>query len=154
MTNSIVAAQKTKNIDPLGLDPKYPGLQKVFREGDPQADSLRQPVDFYTPDTFNYVTLDISANGKTLSVSTYGINSYAANTFPEPDKVGSIRRILGFQIARTPSKQANSPKSSSTLGFLIFGASAVITMGFPKVRRSWLTKKSRAQSQKNNYESS
>ncbi len=154
LTNSIVAAQKTKNIDPLGLDPKYPGLQKVFREGDPQADSLRQPVDFYTPDTFNYVTLDISANGKTLSVSTYGINSYAANTFPEPDKVGSIRRILGFQIARTPSKQANSPKSSSTLGFLIFGASAVITMGFPKVRRSWLTKKSRAQSQKNNYESS
>lgn len=77
---------------------------KLFREGDPQADTLRQPVDFYTPDTFNYVTLDISADGKTLSVNSYGINSYAANTFLEADRVGAIRRILGFQITRTPGK--------------------------------------------------
>ncbi|MBO3460945.1 alkaline phosphatase D family protein [Aetokthonos hydrillicola Thurmond2011] len=97
-TDVLVSQQNAKGINPFGLDPKLPGLQNVFREGDPQANTLRQPVDFYTPDTFNYVTLDISADGKTLSVNTYGINSYAPNTFPEPNKVGSVRRILGFQI--------------------------------------------------------
>ncbi len=41
----------------LSQEPKqsqYPGLHDVFREGDPDADTLRQPVDFYSPDTFNY----------------------------------------------------------------------------------------------------
>lgn len=98
LTEAIVTSQKEKGINPLGLDPKFPGLGKVFREGDSQADRLRQPVDFYTPDTFNYVTLDISADGKLLSVNTYGINSYAANTWTEPDKIQPIRRILGFEI--------------------------------------------------------
>ncbi len=135
-TDSIVASQKTKNLNPLGLDPKYPGLQKVFRENDPQADSLRQPVDFYTPDTFNYVTLEISANGKTLSVNTYGINSYAANTFPEPDKIGSIRRILSFQIARTSSKLAFAPKSGSMLGLVVFAASAVVSLRLVRIART------------------
>ncbi len=100
LADSIVTLQKAKGINPLGLDPKFIGLQKVFRESDPEADTLRQPVDFYTPDTFNYVTLDISADGETLSVNSYGINSYAPNTFLEPDKVGSVRRILGFEIKR------------------------------------------------------
>ena len=58
----------------------------------------RSPVDFYSPDTFNYVTLDVSADGKTLSVNNYGINSYAANTFPEPNAASPVRRILGFEI--------------------------------------------------------
>jgi len=76
----------------------FPGLQNVFREDDPDADTLRQPVDFYSPDTFNYVTLDISADGNTLSVNSYGINSYQPNTFPEPEQVGPLRHILGFEI--------------------------------------------------------
>jgi hypothetical protein len=59
---------------------------------------LRQPVDFFSPDTFNYATLDISADGKTLSVNLYGINSYAADTFPSEQQVSPVRRLLGFQI--------------------------------------------------------
>ena len=139
LTDGIVALQKAKGLNPLGLDSKFPGLQNVFREGDPEADTLRQPVDFYTPDTFNYVTLDISADGKTLSVNTYGINSYAPNTFPEPVMVGPIRRILGFQIKRTPADQTNS---GSTLGLVVFAASAVISLGFTHrnkvVMRRWI----------------
>lgn len=98
LADSLVAQQEEKGLDPLGLDPMFLRIQNVFREGDPDADILRQPVDFYTPDTFNYVTLDISADGKTLAVNTYGINSYAANTFPEPEQAVPVRRILGFEV--------------------------------------------------------
>jgi alkaline phosphatase D len=101
LTDGLVTLQKAKGINPIGLDPKFPGLQKMYREGDPQADQHREPVDFFSPDTFNYVTLDIGADGKTLSVNTYGINSYAANTFPEPSQTDSPRRILGFEIQRS-----------------------------------------------------
>jgi phosphodiesterase/alkaline phosphatase D-like protein len=85
-------------LDPIGLDPAFPGLSNVYREGDPDADALRQPVDFYSPDTFNYATLDVTPDGRSLTVSLYGINSFAANTFPEPDQVGPERLILSFQI--------------------------------------------------------
>lgn len=98
LVDLVAASQKAKGLNPLGLDPQFPGLQNVFREGDPQADRLRQPIDFTSPDTFNYVTLEISADGSTLSVDTFGINSYAADTFPEPQAVGPIRKILGFQV--------------------------------------------------------
>jgi hypothetical protein len=97
-TDKLVADEIAKGINPIGLDPAYPGLQNLFREGDPNANTLRQPIDFYSPDTFNYVTLDISGDGKTLSVKNFGINSYAANTFPEPDQAGIARQILGFDI--------------------------------------------------------
>jgi hypothetical protein len=98
LADKLVVDQKAKGIDPLGLDANFPGLQNVFREGDSNADSLRQPVDFFSPDTFNYATLDISADGKTLSVNLYGINSYAADTFPSEQQVSPVRRLLGFQI--------------------------------------------------------
>ncbi|BAZ13044.1 putative phosphodiesterase/alkaline phosphatase D [Calothrix sp. NIES-4071] len=100
LTDGLVTLQKAKGINPIGLDAKFPGLQKVYREGHPQADQYREPIDFFSPDTFNYVTLDIGADGKTLSVNTYGINSYAANTFPEPEQTDSPRRILGFEIQK------------------------------------------------------
>ncbi len=98
LADNLVKTQIAKNFDPLGLDPQYPGLQNVFREGDPQADQLRQPVDFFTPNTFNYVTLEINAAGDTLAINTYGINAYAANTFPTSAQVGPVRRILGFEL--------------------------------------------------------
>jgi hypothetical protein len=87
-----------QGLDPIGLDPAFPGLSNVFREGDPDADALRQPVDFYSPDTFNYAALDVSADGGSLTVSIFGIDSFAANTFPEPDQVGPERLIMRFQI--------------------------------------------------------
>jgi hypothetical protein len=88
-------------LDPIGLDPAFPGLSNVFREGDPDADALRQPVDFYSPDTFNYAALDVSADGGSLTVSIFGIDSFSANTFLEPDQVGQERLIMRFQINST-----------------------------------------------------
>jgi phosphodiesterase/alkaline phosphatase D-like protein/arylsulfatase A-like enzyme len=98
LTNDVVSKDLAKGYDPLGLDPTNPRVHNVYREFDPNADKNRTPVDFYTPDTFNYVTFNISADGKTLSVNTYGINSYAQNTFPEPNSANPVRRILGFDI--------------------------------------------------------
>ncbi|HEY9851490.1 MAG TPA: alkaline phosphatase D family protein [Leptolyngbyaceae cyanobacterium] len=98
LADGIVAQQQAKGVDPLGLDPNFPGLQNVFREGDPNANTLRQPVDFYSPDTFNYVTLDVSADGKKLSVNTYGMNPYPTNSFPDLSQVDPVRHILGFDI--------------------------------------------------------
>lgn len=98
LADTLVAGEKAKGIDPIGLDPQFPGLQNVFREGDPNANNLRQPIDFYSPDTFNYATLSISADGNTLSVNVYGINSYAADTYPPASQVGPVRQILGFQV--------------------------------------------------------
>ncbi|MFB2876133.1 alkaline phosphatase D family protein [Floridanema aerugineum] len=98
LADGIVAQQQARGADPLGLNPNFPGLENVFREGDPNANTLRQPVDFYSPDTFNYVTLDISGDGNKLSVNTYGINAYRDNTFPEPNPEDPVRRILGFDV--------------------------------------------------------
>lgn len=98
LADQLVAEQKKKGMEPLGLDANFPGLQKVFREGDANADSSRHPVDFFSPDTFNYATLDISADGQTLAVNLYGINSYEADIFPTPQQVNPARRILGFEI--------------------------------------------------------
>jgi hypothetical protein len=67
---------------------------------------LRQPVDFYSPDTFNYAALDVSADGGTFTVSIFGIDSFAANTFLEPDQVGPERIIMRFQINSTPGAPA------------------------------------------------
>jgi hypothetical protein len=96
--DALAAKQTALGMDPLGLDANFPGLFNVFRENDPDANLLRQPVDFYSPDTFNYADLAVSADGKTLSVKLYGINNFAANTFPEPGTVGPERLILSFQI--------------------------------------------------------
>lgn len=98
IADSLAGQQQAHSIDPIGLDPHYPGLYDVYREGDADADSLRQPADFYSPDTFNYAILEISADGKTLTVNSYGIDSYAANSFPEPSASNTIRRILGFKV--------------------------------------------------------
>jgi len=127
LADSLVNKQKALGIEPIGLDPKFPGLKHVFRESDPQANTLRQPIDFYSPDTFNYVTLDISADGKTLSVNTYGINSYPINTFLEPEQVGNIRHILGFQIQR------DKPKTQVFLGLV--GLFTIFFVLKPRFRR-------------------
>jgi alkaline phosphatase D len=96
--DKLAADQSAAGIEPIGLRANFPGLKEVYREGDPNADTARQPVDFYSPDTFNYVTLAISADGKSLAVDTWGIDSYQPNTFPEPSEVAAPRRILGFRV--------------------------------------------------------
>jgi alkaline phosphatase D len=98
LTDAVVSKELAKGLDPLGLNPANPRVHDLYREFDPNANQNRSPVDFYSPDTFNYVKLDVSADGKTLSVNTYGINSYAANTYPEPNSANPVRNIFGFKI--------------------------------------------------------
>jgi phosphodiesterase/alkaline phosphatase D-like protein len=98
LADKLAADERAAGLDPIGLRPNFPGLRQVYREGDPDADAKRQPVDFYSVDTFNYVTLEISADGKSLAVDTWGIDSYPPNRFPEPAEIGAPRRILGFRI--------------------------------------------------------
>ena len=98
IAQNFAAQQTARGIDPIGLDPTFPGLHSVFREGDPSADLIRQPFDFYSPDTFNYAVIDVDACPPTLSVALYGINSYAVNTFPQPPNPSPVRKILSFEI--------------------------------------------------------
>ena len=90
--------QRAAGIEPIGLRAAFAGLKQVYREGDPEADKRRDPIDFYSSDTFNYVTLEIAADGRSLAVETWGIDSYAPDSFPEPSAVAAPRRILGFRI--------------------------------------------------------
>jgi alkaline phosphatase D len=102
LADSIANAQIAEGIEAIGLA-GYPGLQNVTRLGDPAANALRQPVDFYSPDTFNYNVLDVSADGKTLTVTSYGINSTVQNGFVEYDPVNNPEQALfSFQIRRGP----------------------------------------------------
>jgi phosphodiesterase/alkaline phosphatase D-like protein len=102
LADSIANAQIAENLEPIGLA-GYHGLQNVRRSGDPHADRLRQPADFYSPDTFNYNVLDVSADGKTLTVTSYGINSTVQNGFVEYDPVNNPEReLFSFQIKRHP----------------------------------------------------
>jgi alkaline phosphatase D len=94
----LINDERAAGIEPVGLPANIQGLSQVYRDGDADADKRRQPIDFYSPDTFNYVTLDISADGKSLAVDTWGIDSYPANSFPEPSQTDAPRRILGFRI--------------------------------------------------------
>jgi phosphodiesterase/alkaline phosphatase D-like protein len=99
IADSIANAQVLAGIDPLGLDPAYPGLHDLFRETDPMANVLRQPTDFYSPDTYNFNTLDVTSDGGTLTVTAIGINSYAQNARPEYDPINNpARTIFSFQV--------------------------------------------------------
>jgi phosphodiesterase/alkaline phosphatase D-like protein/arylsulfatase A-like enzyme len=103
LADKLVATQTAAGVDPIGLSSSFAGLKNVVREGDPDADQLRQAADFYSPDTFNYTTFDIAADGKTLNVNVQGINSYAANTFPEPSAANPVHSILSFSVDAAPA---------------------------------------------------
>ena len=104
LADSIAAAQTAANIEPIGLA-GYPGLRKVARLGDPEANKLRQPADFYSPDTFNYNVLDVSPDGKALTVTSYGIKSTVQNSFEEYDSVNNPEEVLfSFKIHGYPNQ--------------------------------------------------
>jgi hypothetical protein len=103
LADKLVATQTAAGVNPIGLSANFAGLKNVVHEGDPDADKLRQVADFYSPDTFNYTTFDIAADGKTLNVNVQGINSYAANTFPEPSAANPVRSILSFSVDAAPA---------------------------------------------------
>ena len=57
----------------------YPGLRDVYRAGN--TASTPSSVDFFSPDTFGYTTLDFDTSGN-LSVEYWGVPSYKPNTYP------------------------------------------------------------------------
>lgn len=95
---SIEAAQIAASIEPIGLN-GYPGLKNLVREGDPNASSCPLAIDFYSPDTFNYNTIDVTADGKSLTVATLGITATAQNSALEYNATtNAVRQVLSFQI--------------------------------------------------------
>ncbi len=98
LADSLANAETAAGIEPIGLG-GYPGLRNVARIGDANADTLRQPADFYSPDTYNYNILDVSADGKTLTVTSKGINSTVQNSFLEYDSLNNPEQtIFSFSI--------------------------------------------------------
>jgi phosphodiesterase/alkaline phosphatase D-like protein len=97
IADSLANAQVSAGIEPIGLQ-GYPGLHDVVREGDPTADGQPQAVDFYSPDTFNFTVLDVSGNGKKLTVQSIGMNSTAQNAAIEYADGPQARTIFSFTI--------------------------------------------------------
>jgi hypothetical protein len=113
IANSIVTAETNAGIEPIGLV-GYSGVTNVFRDtnGALAAVSSPEAVDFYSPDTFNYNILDVSADGKTLTVKSMGIYSTAQNSASEYDAIGNpARTLFSFDIP------AADPATTPTLGF-------------------------------------
>jgi hypothetical protein len=118
IADSLANAQAAAGVDPIGLE-NYPGLHNLARLGDPDAGMHPQPVDFYSPDTFNYTVLDMDSEGKTLTVSSTGMNATAQNAGIEYANGPQAGKIFSFQIdalpeapviqSVTPSKRVLTP---------------------------------------------
>jgi len=116
LADALAAKQLAAGLNPIGLDPKYPGLFGVYREGDSTASGAPKPVDFYSPDTNNYVSLEVNQEG-VLTVTLRGINSYAVNSFPEPSAANAARTILSFSIDGNPVITGTSGNDTNEPGF-------------------------------------
>lgn len=115
LANSIAAAQKAAGVEPLGLI-GYPGLHDLVRDGDPTAGNAPQPVDFYSPDTFNFNVLDVSADGKTLTVTSVGMDSTAQNAGIEYANGPQARQLFSFKVDVAPRTAASAgPKGTTTV---------------------------------------
>jgi phosphodiesterase/alkaline phosphatase D-like protein len=116
--DSLFAAQQAAGVEPLGLM-GYPGLHDLQRAGDPAADISPRAVDFYSPDTFNFTLLDVSAGGGTLTVSSVGMFATALNAGIEYSGGPPATTLFSFQIDAdtekpvihrvSPSKNVLSP---------------------------------------------
>jgi hypothetical protein len=100
--NSIVAAQQAVGIEPFGLI-GYPGLHDLVRDGDPTARTAPKAVDFDSPDTFNFTVLDVSADGKTLTVKSVGMDATEQNAGIEYTNGPQARTIFSFQVDAAPT---------------------------------------------------
>ena len=106
-------------------------LHDLVREGDPTAGTKPQPVDFYSPDTFNFTVLDVSANGKTLTVTSVGMNSTAQNAGIEYANGPQARTLLSFQIDGLNQTIAFDQPPNKTFGNAPFAVSATASSGLP-----------------------
>ncbi|MBO0859517.1 MAG: alkaline phosphatase D family protein [Chloracidobacterium sp.] len=130
IADNLAGAQVAAGIDPIGLE-NYPGLHDLVRDGDPTAGANPQPVDFYSPDTFNFTTLDVSANGKTLTVSSVGMNSTAQNAGIEYADGPQAHTILSFQIDGLNQTISFNQPPNKTYGDAPFALSATSSSGLP-----------------------
>jgi len=130
IADSVAAAELAASIDPIGLQ-NYPGLHDLVREGDPTAGTNPQPVDFYSPDSFNFTVLDVSPNGKTLTVSSVGMNSTAQNAGTEYANGPQARTIFSFQIDGLNQAISFDPLPNKTFGTAPFAVSATASSGLP-----------------------
>jgi PhoD-like phosphatase len=113
IADSVATAQVAAGIDPIGLQ-NYPGLHNLSREGDPTAGTNPQAVDFYSPDTFNLTVLDVSADGRTLTVRSLGMNATAQNAGIEYANGPQARKIFFFQIDAQSQTIAFGPLANKT----------------------------------------
>ncbi len=93
----IANAQSLAGVEPIGLQ-GYPGLRDLVRENDPNAAISPNAGDFYSPDTFNYTILDVSAEGKTLSVRSVGMAATPSNSGVEYADGPQAHEIFSFKI--------------------------------------------------------
>ena len=96
LAGNLVAKQALNGVNPVGLDPTLTQVFDVWREGDVTPGI--KPVDFFTPDTFNFTSLSFSQDGRVMTVATYGVNSYSTNSFPEPSNSNPVREIMHYSI--------------------------------------------------------
>jgi len=121
LANSLVAAQQAAGVEPYGLQ-GYPGLHNVVRDGDPTAGTNPQAVDFYSPDTFNFTVLDVSADGKTLTVRSIGMDATTQNAGIEYATGPQARELFSFQVdAALSDSGASLPTNISIVrsGFIL-----------------------------------
>lgn len=131
LATTLVNTQTAAGVDPAGLAANFPGLHDVVREGDPNADQNRSPIDFYSPDTFNFATLETTPDGATLTVSVTGIHSRATNSFLEYDAVGNpARTILSFKVdAFTPCAAPVCGQFNTSCATLLVNGAGVAAQG-------------------------
>jgi alkaline phosphatase D len=84
VADKLAEVERASGVVPIGPRPDFPGLKAAHREGDPNVDAVREPADFYSPDTFNYATLAIGADGRSLAATPGGSIPALLNRFPEP----------------------------------------------------------------------
>ena len=90
--NADLASYQAPEIGLVG----YAGLSNVYRQFDPTAATNPQSVDFFTPDTFGYTTLEWDA-AQALTVTYWGIGAYKPNVYPQSAN-SPVEKILQFTV--------------------------------------------------------
>lgn len=86
--------------DPVGLTSNTPGFVSVRREaigGHISNAANPQPIDFWSPDTFNYAVMDVSPSGQ-LTVTLRGIDGENSGTWPAIAAASQVREILSVTL--------------------------------------------------------
>lgn len=96
----------TAGYDPIGLSATTPGFVSFRREaiGGHVSDPANPlPIDFWSPDTFNYALVDVNASGQ-LTVGLRGIDGTGTNSpktpgdWPAIAQASDVREILSFTL--------------------------------------------------------